>query len=85
MNHQPTQPFRKSKSFIGSVALILILALVVTRALKAQQDAPDEANAPQAFSSTGTINFQGELTDNSSGATIPDGDYNLRFAIYDAQ
>src|SRR4051794_29377615 len=39
---------------------------------------------PQALASTGinqTINFQGRLL-NSQGATVPDGNYNIQFKIY---
>jgi len=48
------------------------------------QDSPSGIDSPQVFASTGALNFQGELTDNGSGNAIPDGSYNMRFAIYDA-
>lgn len=45
-------------------------------------ESPTAVAEPQAFSSQGTINFQGQLRD-SEGEFL-EGVYNLRFAIYDA-
>ena len=44
-----------------------------------------EPSVPQgadSFSSTGTISFQGELTQASDGSTIADGEYKMRFSIF---
>jgi hypothetical protein len=73
---------------IGMILVALVLALTSlapgARAAGTAGPAPAAAQAPAAFSSGGTINFQGELTDSAGGIPVADGDYKMRFAIYDA-
>jgi hypothetical protein len=40
-------------------------------------------NTPNSYAAPGKINYQGRLTD-ASGAAKPDGQYNMKFRIYDA-
>lgn len=86
MNHQKTLLTSKGKSLFGGVVLSAILVFIVIAQINSAlaQDNPSQVDSPQVFASTGALNFQGELTDNGSGNAIPDGSYNMRFAIYDA-
>jgi hypothetical protein len=86
MNYQKTPLTSKGKSLIGGVVLSAILVFIVIMQINSAlaQAGPSQVDSPQVFASTGTLNFQGELTDNGSGNAIPDGSYNMRFAIYDA-
>ena len=58
---------KREKLLIGALGLFLILAVMPGAAY---------AQVPQL------INYQGFLSD-SSGDPVPDGDYDMQFAIYD--
>jgi hypothetical protein len=89
-------PQRKSSSVQKMARLVPVLsALLVLSALSAtvffgmrsvlaQEDDPAAPQAVEAFTSAGTLSFQGELRDQSSGTPLADGEYRMRFAIYDA-
>lgn len=64
---------------------LFVLLLAVTLAMPggfAQEPAPQAVASTTAFSSAGTLSFQGEVTDLSGNPLT--GNYNMRFAIYDA-
>ena len=80
-----------SRGVVVFVVVMLLLALtaVVPNVMASEDLAISESqvlapDAPDDFSTSGTINFQGELTQVSGGSAVPDGDYFMRFAIYDA-
>ena len=82
-----------NKSTGVMLGLILAFILIATwmpgyskelRVFAQEQLNASSPQAVEAFSSTGTISFQGELRDQATGATLPDGEYKMRFAIYDA-
>jgi hypothetical protein len=71
-------------------ALLVFAALFATvlfglRSAQAQEGDPAAPQAVEAFTSAGTLSFQGELRDQSSGTPLADGEYRMRFAIYDAE
>lgn len=74
----------KHGRIIGCVLMALLLVIFgwAPYGKSAAQGVEGAAQVPLAFSSGGTINFQGQLT-TLAGAVL-DGSYNLRFAIYDA-
>ena len=67
---------------IGGLLSLVALLFLFGPPPASQATAQQEPDAPLAFSSGGTINFQGQLT-TLAGAVL-NGSYNLRFAIYDA-
>jgi hypothetical protein len=76
-----------------SVLLIVALFAIAPEAVAQGAHTLGSNPAPQAvitsdqmasFTTTGTINFQGELIDITTNNPVPDGQYNMRFAIYDA-
>lgn len=75
--------FKRGKATISGLLVLLLLAPLVGANFEtaAAQEGLD-ANATLAFTSEWTMNFQGQLA-NSSG-TLLNGNYNMRFAIYDA-
>ena len=74
----------KPRKVIGYALLALLLVIPgwAPHGRSAAQGIEGDTQAPLAFSSGGTISFQGQLT-TLAGAVL-NGDYNLRFAIYDA-
>ena len=76
---------------VQKIATLLIFAALAAtvffglRSVLAQEGDPAAPQAVEAFTSAGTLSFQGELRDQSSGAPLADGEYRMRFAIYDAE
>lgn len=66
------------------VGLFLVLTLLFSTYLPVTGRAVSQegVSQPQVFSSSGSINFQGQLTD--QGGNPLNGSYNMRFAIFDA-
>ncbi|MGD2159165.1 MAG: hypothetical protein PVG32_19970 [Anaerolineales bacterium] len=84
-------PIPKIAILVPILGILLILTTLSVlgffdiRGVFAQGDIPDAPQSVAAFTSVGTLNFQGELRDHSSGNPLVDGDYKMRFAIYDAE
>ena len=83
MSYQKSwQPFH---ILIGAILLVGLRAWLMASPspqVAAQTADTTASHAPLAFTSQGTLNFQGELQDASQNLLT--GSYNLRFAIYDA-
>jgi len=76
---------------VQKMAMLLIFTALAAsvffglRSVLAQEAEPAAPQAVEAFTSAGTLSFQGELRDQSSGTPLADGEYRMRFAIYDAE
>lgn len=71
------------------LAVVLVLCLLAMPAGASALGAPVAGGhpgpaGPEAFTSAGAIDFQGEVITLATGNPITDGSYNMRFAIYDA-
>jgi len=69
--------------YVLGVAIITLALLFSTNLPVTGRSQPQEGiSQPQAFTSGGTMNFQGQLSD--MGGTPLNGFYNMRFAIYNS-
>jgi hypothetical protein len=84
-------PVRKIAMLVPVLVVLLVFTTLAAagffdlRGVFAQEEEPAAPRAVEAFTSAGTLNFQGELRDQSSGSPLADGEYRMRFAIYDAE
>jgi hypothetical protein len=87
----PHCPVRKIAVLAPGLGVLLIFSILAAitifdfRGAFAQEGEPVAPQAMASFTSAGTLSFQGELRDASTGNPLADGDYRMRFAIYDAE
>ncbi len=77
----PSQPIRLTLTLSSKKIGIALALIFVSLLMGITPKALASMNAPEAFTSSGTIHFQGELS--SSGSPVS-GEYNMRFSIFDA-
>lgn len=78
---------RKWIAIVTSILLAALITLVLVTGLSQAQETGPERNSEDVDAGenavSGKIPVQGQLTDDS-GNPIPDGDYSIKFALYDA-